>query len=56
MHHSIEPAAEADPGVMTTEQSLRERVDKLRQLLVLAGIIVALQFGVMLTILLQNPR
>jgi hypothetical protein len=40
----------------TLEERLRERVSMLTQLLVMAGIIVVLQFGIMLKVLLVAPK
>ena len=45
-----------DGAALTQEERLRGRVSMLTQLLVLAGLVVVLQFGVMLKVLIDNSK
>ena len=40
----------------TTEERLRQRVSMLTQLLIVAGVVVMLQFGIMLKVLRENSK
>jgi hypothetical protein len=58
---TIEPEPTAatgpqEPATPTLEESLRQRVSMLTQLLIIAGIIVVLQFGIMLKVLMEAPK
>ena len=46
-----------EPGTETRsiEQALRDKVQMLTQLLMLAGILVALQFAIMIKVLSEHP-
>lgn len=58
MTTETEPTAPIGPPdpTPTLEERLRQRVSMLTQLLVMAGIIVVLQFGIMLKVLLEAPK
>jgi hypothetical protein len=49
-----EPNPDADTA--TPEERLRTRVSMLTQLLFLAGVIVILQFGIMVKLLIETPK
>jgi len=53
-----EPTAALGPPdpTPTLEESLRQRVSMLTQLLIIAGIVVVLQFGIMLKVLMETPK
>jgi hypothetical protein len=46
----------ADQAPMTLEEQLRRRVSMLTQLLVVAGVVVVLQLGIMLKVLIENSK
>lgn len=50
----VEVLPDARPS--TLEERLRTRVSMLTQLLVVAGVVVILQFGIMLKLLIENPK
>jgi hypothetical protein len=45
-----------DIEAKTVEQTLRDRVHMLTQFLVLAGVTVVIQFGIMIKVLLESAR
>jgi hypothetical protein len=59
MTNESEPASVAQPPeavAFSPEERLRRRVSTLTQLLVVAAVVVALQFGIMIKVLLENAR
>ena len=50
------PALPPDSAPLTIEERLRNRVSMLTQLLIVAGVIVALQFGIMLKVLMDSSK
>jgi hypothetical protein len=46
----------AEPPLATLEERLRNRVSMLTQLLIVAGIVVVLQFGIMLKVLIATSK
>jgi len=51
---SVATALSLDPP--TPEDRLRQRVSMLTQLLVIAAVVVVLQFGIMLKVLMETSR
>jgi hypothetical protein len=45
-----------DLAPLTTEERLRRRVSMLIQFLIVAGVVVALQFGIMLKVLIDSSK
>jgi hypothetical protein len=59
MTHELEPASAPQPPdavASSPEERLRHRVSLLTQLLVVAVVVVALQFGIMIKVLVENAR
>jgi hypothetical protein len=59
MTNESEPASVSQPPEAVAsgpEERLRRRVSTLTQLLVVAAVVVALQFGIMIKVLLENAR
>jgi hypothetical protein len=59
MTNELEPASGAHPPdavASSPEERLRRRVSMLTQLLVVAVVVVALQFGIMIKVLVENAR
>jgi hypothetical protein len=59
MTQDLEPASvpqSPDAGASNPEERLRRRVSMLTQLLVVAAVVVALQFGIMIKVLMETVR
>jgi len=59
MTNEPEPASVTQPPdavASSPEERLRRRVSMLTQLLVVAVVVVALQFGIMIKVLMENAR
>lgn len=59
MTNELEPASVPQPldaVASSPEERLRRRVSMLTQLLIVAAVVLALQFGIMVKVLIENAR